>query len=86
MDQQLIINVDQILYLIGIISASSFVIVAIGDFVVAALQKIAENSVNKWDDQASQTVAKWWLITKDLWEQLRGLADRLSVFSRPKKM
>lgn len=79
------LTIEQVLQVIGTISASSFVIVALGDFCVASLQKIADNTVNKWDDGASQTVAKWWTISKSLWDDLRGLADRLSVFSRPKK-
>lgn len=79
------LTVEQVLQLIGAISASSFFIVAIGDFLVASLQKVADNTVAKWDDGVSLTVAKWWTILKSLWEDLRGLADRLSVFSRPKK-
>jgi len=79
------LTIEQVLQIIGTISASSFVIVAVGDFVVASLQKVADNTVAKWDDNASMTVAKWWTISKSLWDDFRGLTDRLSVFSRPKK-
>lgn len=82
MDQQLI---DQIIHAVGVISASSFVIVMLGDFIVASLQKVAEKTVYKSDDDLAQTVAKWWEILKSLWEDTRSFADRLSVYSRPKK-
>jgi hypothetical protein len=55
MDQVLL---DKILYGIGLISASSFVIVMTGDFLVATLQKVAEKTVSQRDDRFSQGVAK----------------------------
>lgn len=81
MDQVLL---DKILHAIGLISASSFVIVMTGDFLVATLQKVAEKTVSQRDDKFSQGVAKWWEILKSVWEDTRAFADRLSLFSRPK--
>lgn len=82
MDQQLI---DQIIHTVGVISASSFVLVMLGDFIVASLQKVAEKTVYTSDDEFAQKVAKWWEIVKSLWDDARVFADRLSVYSRPKK-
>lgn len=81
MDQVLL---DQLLHTIGLISASSFVIVMTGDFLVATLQKVAEKTVNQGDDKFSQGVTRCWEITKSVWEDTRAFADRLSLFSRPK--
>jgi hypothetical protein len=82
--QGIIVSWPTIMQYLGILSAGSFTVVAVGDFLVASLNTIAENTVATWDNAVATNVTKWWGAFKVIWENARALLDKFSIYSRPK--
>lgn len=75
----------QIMTWFGIISTASFAFIAIGDLIVATIDKVTAATETKVDDAWASKIAKWWEVAKGVWENVRAVFDKVSIFSRPKK-
>lgn len=77
--------IDAIFQYIGVFTFASFVLIGLGDFVVAAINIVVKATPNQDDDATGSKVAMWWETIKKIYEEFRFFLDRFSAFSRPRK-
>ena len=77
--------IEKILMVLGAISTSSFMLIALGDIIVGSLEIIAKSTETKRDDEIVKDVQKGWNTAKKVWEHVRTVLDKFAIYSRPQK-
>jgi hypothetical protein len=73
------------LAVIGTISSGSFVVIAVGDSLVQALDALARVTDSPAIDEGALQADRYWTKAKAIWNAFRPVIDRLSIYSRPKE-
>ena len=76
---------DTIVLITGTISTVAFVVIAIGDTLMAAMDAIVKKTTNTTDDLWAAKIEFWWEAIKEVYEIIRSGIDKVSIYSRPRK-
>jgi len=75
---------DRIFEIVGMISACSFIIIAVGDFLSRSMDIIVTRVFAPKETMLAKQVVFTWGLLKALYEEFRAFLDKLSAYSRPR--
>jgi hypothetical protein len=78
-------DMQSLVQFIGAMSASSFILIMVGDFFTACGDVIVRDYLSKQDSSFAKKLVFLWFMSKDLYEEFRKFLDRLSAYSRPRQ-
>jgi len=73
-----------LLNLVGILAASSFVLIAVGDYVTSSVNTLIEKLIEPLNTPFSTKVLFCWSLVEDLYVELRTFLNKISIYSRPR--
>jgi len=79
-------SLDGLMHLAGSLAASSFIIIASGDFITSSIDKIVQKVLVPINHPWAIKCVFCWGLLKEVYEDFRTFLDRISIYSRPRKV